>query len=424
MIVRKIKPEEFKRTRELFAIAFDSNYDNSKSAEEVWEEAQANPETRDDYYRADRWAAFEDDGATMMCYFAAKPHQMNFDGNSCLMFGIGGVSSLPQYRRRGGIRACFNAALPEMYERGAVFSCLYPFSSAYYKKFGYTLCSERYLYKIRLQELAPYDVGGGCVLLEPGHNYYDEIAEVYRHWQDRYNLMVMNEDFEYLWAKKANPVKNMEFSWLYRNGNGTPKGYMTYHFEEEKGERVLACTNFFFIDAEGFKGLMNLAVSLIPNHKVIHFYAPADINLPGLLPEWALGTVFCERRFFGMVRVINVEQALRMARYRGSGELAVQVSDPQIEQNNGCFRILYENGKAVRVTAAGKSDADISANGNTGEGAVKPDISMPVGAFARLIAGGLSSADLEYMDEVTVNCEPEKLDGVFYRKPNMIVEYF
>ena len=38
MIVRKIKPEEFKRTEELFAIAFGYPYDCDKSPMEVYNE--------------------------------------------------------------------------------------------------------------------------------------------------------------------------------------------------------------------------------------------------------------------------------------------------------------------------------------------------------------------------------------------------
>lgn len=106
MIVRKIKPEEFQRTNELFGISFEFEVDNSKTGEEKLRELSELPfKGRHDIYFAERWAAFEDDDKTMMSFIVTTPYDMNFDGNICKMTGIGGVSTLPQYRRHGGIRA-------------------------------------------------------------------------------------------------------------------------------------------------------------------------------------------------------------------------------------------------------------------------------------------------------------------------------
>ena len=139
MIIRKIRPEELKRTYELFGIAFEFSADWSKSPMEIYEEVKSNPKSREDACWGERWAAFKDDNSTMMSYFIAQPFPVQFDGNTYTMTGIGGVASLPQYRRQGGIRGCFEAALPAMYQDGHAFSYLYPFSTAYYRKFGYEM---------------------------------------------------------------------------------------------------------------------------------------------------------------------------------------------------------------------------------------------------------------------------------------------
>lgn len=57
MIVRKIRPEELKRTRELFSVAFDYPYDCKDSKEEVYKKVVENPETREDAYPLDKYAA-------------------------------------------------------------------------------------------------------------------------------------------------------------------------------------------------------------------------------------------------------------------------------------------------------------------------------------------------------------------------------
>lgn len=225
MIVRKIHPEELKRTYELFAIAFEFSADLEKSPMETYEEVLAHPGSREDACWGERWAAFEDDDCTMMSYFIAQPFPMQFDGHEFTMTGIGGVATLPQYRRKGGIRGCFEAALPAMYRDGHVFSYLYPFSTAYYRKFGYEMGCEKVHYHVYLKSLKYYDVSGSCFLSEQGNEMWDEIRQIYRIWQDKYNMMVVNGEYEFSRIAKGNPVKDQVFTYVYKSGDGTPKGF-------------------------------------------------------------------------------------------------------------------------------------------------------------------------------------------------------
>ena len=89
MIVRKIRPEELKRTRELFSVAFDYPYDCKDSKEEVYKKVTENPETREDAYPLDKYAAFEDDDETMFSCLSAIRYPMSFDGHRVPMAGIG-----------------------------------------------------------------------------------------------------------------------------------------------------------------------------------------------------------------------------------------------------------------------------------------------------------------------------------------------
>lgn len=153
MIVRKTALEEARRVNELFAICFEMPYTN----------CPADPEKDD----ATHWAAFDEDGE-MMSTFTVSDFTVQFDGSPCKMGGIGGVATLPQYRRRGGIRACFQRALPDMYGSGYDFSYLYPFSTAYYRKFGYENCVQKYGWAVDLSLLNPPKEGGSFRLAEKG----------------------------------------------------------------------------------------------------------------------------------------------------------------------------------------------------------------------------------------------------------------
>lgn len=409
MIIRKIKPEELKRTIELFSIAFEFGNDMDKSAEEVFEEISQNPKSREDAHWSQRWAAFEDDDKTMMSYFIAQPFPVHFDGSIYTMTGIGGVASLPQYRRSGGIRGCFEAALPAMYQDGVTFSYLYPFSSAYYRKFGYEMGCERLQYHIRLDSLKPYAVNGRSFLVEQGNRMLPEIQQIYRVWQNKYNMMIANEEYEFAWVGKSNPVKDQVFTYVYKSETGEPMGYMSVKQVNESDGRNLQCTRFCYTCPEGLKGLLGVLIALGSDHAHVTFEVPADRDLTMIFPEWSMGAISLKKYWSGMVRVVNVETVLSGARYRGDGSLAIAITDKQIAENCDTFVVTFADGKATSVV---KGDC------------ASPDITMGINEFSRLIIGTCDADSLAYMDNVTVHTENPCISQVFYKKPNLIMEYF
>jgi len=99
MIVRRIRPEEYRRVQQFCSLAFEYPVDNpDMSAQEAFDQIIHNPDCRQDLHWDCQWAAFEDDDKTMMSTFIAIPYSANFDGHSVKMSGIGGVATLPQYR--------------------------------------------------------------------------------------------------------------------------------------------------------------------------------------------------------------------------------------------------------------------------------------------------------------------------------------
>lgn len=408
MIIRKIRPEELKRTIELFSIAFEFTHDLDKSPMDYYRDISQNPKSREDAYCLERWAAFEDDDHTMMSYFITQPFPVHFDGASYQMTGIGGVATLPQYRKSGGIRGCFEHALPDMYKNGFAFSYLYPFSTAYYRKFGYEMGCESISYHVKLSSLRPFDVSGNCTLAEPGNLMTDEIKQIYRTLQGKYNMMIANEDWEFAWIAKSNPVKDQTFTYVYQAADGTPKGYVSLKQSIEPDGRNISCTRFCPVDAEGIKGLLNLLISLGSDHDYATFKLPVNMDMSLILPEWAGGAAR-ELDFSGMVRVINAKKVLLGARYRGTGSIVLALTDKQIAENNGQFLIEFKDGRAVRVEKVSQPDFDVS---------------MDINAFSRLIIGTRDVNALEYMEHVTVHGDLNEIGKVFYQKPAMIIEYF
>lgn len=95
------------------------------------------------------------------------------------------------------------AALRETAAQGAVFSYLYPFSTAFYSRFGYGLGCERTEFRLPVADRLPYpDTGGTASLVEKGR-YVEDYRTVYEAFSARYNLMIAREDMDYEPLRRA-----------------------------------------------------------------------------------------------------------------------------------------------------------------------------------------------------------------------------
>ena len=409
MIARKIRADEYKRVQEIAAHAFHEEFEDAElSPKELFEQLVRDPMDREDMNWDSRWAVFDDDDKTMLSTLITIPYQAQFDGHIVPLTGIGGVATLPQYRGQGCVRACLSAVFQALYEENAAFSYLHPFSSAFYRKFGYAPACEKNCYRVRLAAIPDIRVSGTYRLLEAGTNFQADIERVYRAWFDRYNFMTNDEDIEYIWVRRASPFLNNVYSYIYYSAGGEPAAFMTYRAKQEAGARTLICTRFFFVGPEGCKALLALLKKETARYDAVEFTLPVDIDLTLLLPEWRHEAVVCRREQNGMIRVIHAEQVLRSARMRGTGSLKIRVIDKLIPENNDCFAVSFQDG----VTSCVKRCTEDA------------DITLPIRDFSLLICGRCDMEMLPYLPEVRLCCDPEQAGKVFYRKPLYISREF
>ena len=395
MIVRKTTPEEGRRVNELFAIAFEQPLENGP----------ADPEND----RICHWAAFENNNRDMMSTLSVTEFQIQFDGHSCRMGGMGGAASLPQYRRRGGIRGCFEAALPDMYRNGFDFSYLYPFSTAYYRKYGYECGVQTFHADVHLGLLNPPRWTGSFCLAESGNPMTEAIRAIDAQWESHYNLMVIHGPEDYRWTEKADPAVKQEFTYVCFAADGTPNAYTTFRLANQPDGRNLVCSRFCFVDREGFAGLMNLFKSLSSDHMFVKFTVPAVTAIQYLTPEWSMGAARWSLQAAGMVRVINVRSVLEKARYLGTGAAKLRIRDAQIPENDRTFAVEFAEGRAVSVTETEEA----------------PDATLSAATFSALISGvsGLDAA-VQWMNGLEIHNPASPLDRIFYQKPLFLVDYF
>lgn len=393
MIVRMIRPEEWLRTEELFSLAFEIPMKRNQEAE---------PDC------ALHWAAFDSDGE-MMSTLMVSDYSIRFDGNVCKMGGVGGVGTLPQYRRNGGIRACFQQMLPELYKREYDFSYLYPFSSCFYRKFGYENCIQKQAVTMDLRQVKRSEMRGTWRLMEPRLDLYEDIREIDTEWEKKYNLTVVHTASYWEWVKKLDPAVKQEFCYIWYREDGTPGAYTVYRKEDQQDGRNLVCSQFRFWDKEGYNALMNLFQAMATDHKYAKFVLPDDASMRYLMQEWSMGAVSWTMQPSGMVRVIRVQKVLEKAVYRGSGRIVVEIKDEMIPENNGCFTVEFLRNRAVSVQ----------------RGEALPDVQMEISAFSALICGTCDFSDAaSWMEGITLLNKEAPLEKMFFRKPTFLSDYF
>ena len=115
MQARRLKsPQEYLDAIKISTIAFVGRCDLDKAPASIEEELRKNDGS------LEYWGSFTDEGV-MTSHMLNNIYHILYDGRIVLCGGVGNVSSLPEYRRQGGIREIFRAKFADMLERGFVF---------------------------------------------------------------------------------------------------------------------------------------------------------------------------------------------------------------------------------------------------------------------------------------------------------------
>lgn len=400
MNARKLKPEEQYLSGRNMAVAFESGFDLEKERNAAGE-AKADP-------HADHWGAFPEGETTPAASLVMNKYLCRFDGHTVKMGGVGGVATLPAYRRGGAIRACMQASLRDLYDSGFLLSALYPFSTAFYRKFGYEngqLCT---LWTLPLSDLKAPDVGGRVRQLFPGDDLSPLLA-VYNSVYENCNLSVVREVYDES-LHKDNLLEQKRYIFVWEDENGKPGAFLIGGRDSE----VLNCRTDFsarngllFRDARALQGLFFFLRTAFPaNFRAVRFGAPSYFNLLSLFPEAA--SMESSLVVNGMLRVVNAEEALRLCRCRGKGSLTLELSDPILPENCGTFRLSFAEGQENRVERTEEA----------------PDISLPIGEFSALLCGVRGAGELPWIPTAKVENPSAPLASVFYRKPCHVLDLF
>ena len=113
-----------------------------------------------------------------------------------------------------------------------------------------------------------------------------------------------------------------------------------------------------------------------------------------------------EKRYCGMARVTAVEPILKMASYRGSGCVVLEIEDGMLPQNSGRFEVRFDGSACSSVSQTDRT----------------PDLIVNIRDFSALILG---MYDLHaYLDARGLSAGNADLYKIFYRKGCLLRDFF
>ena len=398
MQARRLRtPEEYVEAVKISTIAFVGKCDPEKVRANVEEEQRKNDGS------AEFWGAFGDDDV-MTSHMINNIYHILYDGRIVLCGGVGNVSSLPEHRRQGGIRAIFREKFADMRQRGFVFSALYPFSHEYYRKFGYEFCHAPLRQRVEVRDLAlfpcPYQARlhqwGECI---------QPFKDVYQKFILGRNMAIVRSERQWDWIE-GDPYKDNVYRYLLSDENGA-HAYVVFKPEGSGDARKAVIRDMAWDSREALYGLLGFLYRLSAQYTYVEGVFPAEVDFRTLIPE----PYRVEQKVdtHGMYRVVDVPKALTLMRHpQGSGRYTIAVRDAFLEENTGTYAVSYAGGAAVSVE---RTDAPA-------------DMSCDVTTLAQLVLGYAPLSTLRLRPDVVVSGNEDTLNSVFVKKDCYFADYF
>ena len=346
------------------------------------------------------WGAFHDDG-TLMAHMINHQFVSCLDGTKIRNGGIGGVSTLPEYRMEGAIREIFRVLLPHAYADGEVISTLYPFSHAFYRKFGYETVCWKNIYEFSPTVLGEYSFRGRVKQWKAG-DPVSEWTELYNRFASSRNLAIFRDDARMAEHLKGEYYKDRKFSYmLYREGR--PSAYLIFQDVRHDPQAVLDVQDLAWSGPEGFRAILGFLSRFSADYGTVRLFLPRETELMSLIRSPQAYDISKTTEQSYTIRVINAARAMEAMKKPEDCSFVIRISDELIPRNSGTWKVTREG--AVRTEEA-------------------PDLSVSEKALGQLVSGAVSLEEAEYREDTEVHGNREMLERVFIRKPILVEDHF
>ena len=389
MVVRQLTPEERFDAALISTVAFHGKIDDLEKKRE-----ETRRETVED------WGAFSDEGK-MMARIINNRYTVFLDGHEVQCGGIGAVSTLPEYREEGAIRAIFRDLLSQARKNGEILSALYPFNHAFYRKFGYETVCKQSNYTFAPEILQGYHHRGKAVMLSKEEESR-ECLKLYADFAQRYNLAAVRSEKMMQEHLKGSPYQERKFTYLLMNEE-KPAAYLTVQDVSQSKGVTLKVQDLAWDGPRGFESILGFLSRFTADYDRIELPLPSDLELYSIIRSRKTYDIEKETQPGFMVRLVNVPEALKRMRMPGEEAVIIQVEDALIPENSGTWKVC---GGRVEATEE------------------QPDLVVSEQALAQMVIGAVSLYEASLVPDVRIMGKEELLQRVFVRKPLYCAEHF
>ncbi len=323
------------------------------------------------------WLLCAFDGAKLVASYGTLPFTMRANGNAMALGGVTTVGTLPEYRRRGLLRALTEHAFTEQREAGPSVTALWASQAAIYQRYGYCVGSVQGNYSIDsvdinlLQEPDPGLSVTRCSLAEG----FEDLRQIYREFVAKrflylhrskplWNNNTLNTD------QNSGPVHAA----ICRNSAGEGVGYVVYTLLPGKvahraRAQEIEIRDLTWLDIDVCRALWSFIARHYLVGRVTWHKAPLDDPTPELLVEPRL--LHAQQTEGVWFRVVDVARALNERGYSVDGEIVLGVTaDPLTPWNEGTYHLRVADGIAEVVKTS-----------------QQPEITLPIKSLASVYCG-------------------------------------
>lgn len=388
MIIRRLRKDENRKLDAIQSLAFSFSYD---------------AEAADGELESEVYGAFLDDGETLTATIFTPEFESYIGGKPFKSVGIGGVASLPEYRRMGAIRAIFDEIFRLAPERGWATSYLYPFSFSFYRQFGYERVMKRMRLKVPASALRSFARNtSGKLYIKDGPVKTEDLLTVYNTYAANYDVMFHRRNAH---AYSDRPHKSQRLTYVWYDGE-VPAALATFCCRDG----VMTVTELCYTSPDALRGMLGFLRMFEGQVGEYCFEElPPDSELELLLSEY----VDAEYSLYNgaMGRVLLPQVLLENHRYpREHGHFRLRVDDT-LAYSRGVYAVEYGDGEAQ----VEKLPFDASC-----------DLSLTVPPLSRILLGSerFDARRASYLEGVTLCSGADDFFRAFCSSPTNLLEKF
>jgi predicted acetyltransferase len=412
MIIKKL---EGKERFEAYKLAMFCFHHRVEDIDEKREKMEA--DTRE------AWGAFdENENKTLMAHIINYHYDFLVDGVPVKTGGIGAVSTLPEYRESGAVRAIFNELLPQAYGNGEVLSSLYPFNHKFYRKFGYEVIPFETEYNLRpgvfsnYRSLVPDDEKCAVHKWNKGESVKD-FLDVYNSFASNFNLSAVRTEekmLEHLKIEKE--FIDRKFSYLFTLKE-KPVAYLIFKDEYNPEAAHMKVEETAWTCRAGFNAILNFLSRFSSDYGSITLRLPKGIDLLKIITTsdaYSIENKVCQHF---MLRVVNAKKLLEIIKKPENCNFTIKIEDELIKENNLALRVLSDH-----IEVLNSADSSQTSGNQTND--CKFDLELNVRALAQLAIGCTNLDEALLRPDVKMNGNEEMLRKCFFEKKIFVSESF